>query len=63
MTVVDTSLIYALLDANDNNHQSAVDWYTSARPALSTTPLVLAELDHSPEFASARWHRAHSDTT
>ena len=46
MTVVDTSLIYALLDANDNNHQSAVDWYTSATPALVTTPLVLAEVDH-----------------
>ena len=46
MTVVDTSLIYALLDANDNNHQPAVDWYTSVRPALNTTPLVLAEIDH-----------------
>lgn len=46
MTVVDTSLIYALLDANDANHRSAVDWYTSVRPALNTTPLVLAEVDH-----------------
>jgi predicted nucleic acid-binding protein len=46
MTVVDTSLIYALLDANDNNHRLAVDWYTSTLPALNTTPLVLAEVDH-----------------
>jgi len=46
VTVVDTSVIYALLDAGDSNHQAAAEWYTTADPVLSTTPLVLAEVDH-----------------
>jgi predicted nucleic acid-binding protein len=44
--VTDTSVIYALLDANDNNHQMAAEWYLDALPVLTTTPLILAETDH-----------------
>ena len=46
MIVVDTSVIYALLDADDNNHEAAAEWYLDTLPTLTTTPLVLAEVDH-----------------
>ncbi len=46
MIVVDASVIYALLDANDNNHEAATAWYLATLPALTTTPLILAEVDH-----------------
>ena len=46
MIVIDSSVIYALLDRNDRNHQQAAEWYLAARPALATTPLILAEVDH-----------------
>jgi predicted nucleic acid-binding protein len=44
--VLDTSVIYALLDANDDRHRAAVDWYERVTEELVTTPLVLAETDH-----------------
>lgn len=46
MIVVDTSLIYALLDARDGGHEAAQRWYEQATDELVTTPLVLAELDY-----------------
>lgn len=46
MIVVDTSVIYALLDARDSWHQRVAAWYRDAEPILVTTPLVLAEVDH-----------------
>lgn len=46
MIVVDTSVIYALLDANDNHHELAAEWYLSELPTLTTTPLIIAEVDH-----------------
>lgn len=46
MIVIDSSVIYALLDRNDNNHRAAADWYLASTPALATTPLILAEVDH-----------------
>jgi predicted nucleic acid-binding protein len=46
LIVIDTSVIYALLDRRDNNHEQAAAWYLATRPALATTPLVLAEVDH-----------------
>lgn len=46
MIVIDTSVIYALLDRRDSNHERAAAWYLATRPALATTPLVLAEVDH-----------------
>ena len=46
MIVVDTSLIYALLDRRDAYHDTAVRWYEGTQDELVTTPLVLAEADH-----------------
>jgi predicted nucleic acid-binding protein len=44
--VVDSSLIYALLDQRDTNHHQASEWYDRQEPAMATTPLILAEVDH-----------------
>jgi uncharacterized protein len=44
--VLDTSVIYALLDAADARHRQAVSWYSDLTRELVTTPLVLAEADH-----------------
>ncbi len=46
MIVLDTSVIYALLDADDEKHERARDWYAEESRELVTTPLVLAEADH-----------------
>ncbi len=46
MIVVDTSVIYALLDRRDTRHEPTVSWYRQARPVFATTPLVVAEVDH-----------------
>ncbi len=46
MIVLDTSVIYALLDAADARHHQAVAWYSDLTRELVTTPLVLAEVDH-----------------
>jgi predicted nucleic acid-binding protein len=44
--IVDSSVVYALLDANDRNHEAAAVWYRATVPNLVTTPLILAEVDH-----------------
>jgi len=44
--VLDTSVIYALLDAADNRHREALEWYDVLDEELVTTPFVLAEADH-----------------
>lgn len=46
MIVVDTSVIYALLDRADAAHQMVEDWYRGSDPELATTPLIVAEVDH-----------------
>lgn len=46
MIVVDTSVIYALLDAADGRHAQAAAWYATVDDELATTPLVIAEADH-----------------
>ena len=46
MIVLDTSLIYALLDSADSRHRQALEWYERLDEELVTTPLVLAEADH-----------------
>ena len=46
MIVVDTSLIYAILDGRDAQHERALSWYENVDEELVTTPLVLAEADH-----------------
>lgn len=45
MIVLDTSLLYALLDAAEPQHAAARAWYAGCREELATTPLILAELD------------------
>jgi len=49
--VVDTSVIYALLDRRDALHAHALAWYQKVDEDLATTPMVLAEADH---LATAR---------
>lgn len=46
MIVLDTSVVYALLDASDSRHRQALEWYDVLGEELVTTPLVLAEADH-----------------
>lgn len=46
MIVIDSSVIYALLDRRDQNHDKAATWYRANLPAVATTPLVVAEVDH-----------------
>jgi predicted nucleic acid-binding protein len=44
--VLDTSVAYALLAEDDARHHEAADWYSRSNESLTTTPLVLAEIDH-----------------
>lgn len=46
MIVIDTSVIYALLDGADGRHAEAAAWYAAVDDDLATTPLVIAEADH-----------------
>ena len=46
MIVLDTSVLYALLDGQDQRHTEAAAWYGHCTGELATTPLVLAEVDH-----------------
>lgn len=46
MIVIDTSVIYALMDGADQRHEEAFSWYSNMEDELATTPLVLAEVDH-----------------
>ena len=51
MIVLDTSVIYALLDRADRRHEEAVVWYGAVDEDLATTPLVVAEADHTDKQA------------
>jgi predicted nucleic acid-binding protein len=44
--ILDTSVLYALLDGRDRRHTVAAAWYERLDAELATTPLVLAETDH-----------------
>ncbi len=46
MIVLDTSIVLALMDRNDNQHERVREWMESVGDELCTTPLVLAELDY-----------------
>jgi uncharacterized protein len=57
--VIDTSVIYALLDRRDRLHRQAASWYRGVDEDVATTPLVLAEVDHlAMTRAGARATRA-----
>ncbi len=43
--VVDTSVVVALMDADDPGHEAAADWVAVVDDELVTTPLALAEMD------------------
>jgi uncharacterized protein len=46
LIVADTSVVLALLSADDTDHERALAWYGRAPDTLVTTPLVIAELDY-----------------
>ena len=46
MIVLDTSFVVALLLRGDTGHRDAADFYVKAEGGFTTTPLVLAEVDH-----------------
>ncbi len=46
MIVLDTSVVLALMDARDKQHERVRAWIEGVRDGLCTTPLVLAELDY-----------------
>ena len=46
MIVLDTSVLYALIDAADAHYRLTADWYSVVQDELITTPLVLAEVEH-----------------
>jgi predicted nucleic acid-binding protein len=46
LIVLDTSLVLALMDTRDNQHERVREWIEGVEDELCTTPLVLAELDY-----------------
>ena len=46
MIVVDTSVVLAFMDRRDADHELVRDWMETVEDELTTTPLVVAELDH-----------------
>ena len=46
MIVLDTSIVLAVMDRRDVNHERVRVWMEGVQDELCTTPLVLAELDY-----------------
>jgi uncharacterized protein len=46
LIVLDTSVVLALMDGHDDDHERVREWMEGVPDELCTTPLVLAELDH-----------------
>ncbi len=46
MIVLDASVVLALVDQGDDDHERVWKWMEDVPDELCTTPLVLAELDH-----------------
>jgi uncharacterized protein len=46
LIVLDTSVVLALMDTHDDDHERVWKWMEGVPDELCTTPLVLAELDH-----------------
>jgi predicted nucleic acid-binding protein len=51
LIVVDTTVLVALLDSRDSDHEEASTWYRAFDGELVTTPLVLAEVDYLAQRA------------
>ena len=47
--VLDTSVLIALFDVDDDDHDAAREWLLATDEDLVTTPLALAEMDHMIE--------------
>lgn len=43
---MDTSVVLAFMDRRDNDHELVRTWMETVEDELTTTPLVVAELDH-----------------
>ena len=46
MIVVDTSIVVAYMNAADDRHAAVAGWLDRADDDLTTTPLIVAEVDH-----------------
>lgn len=46
MIVLDTSVALAFMDRRDADHKRVREWMESNEEELSSTPLIVAELDH-----------------
>jgi len=46
LIVLDTSIVLAVMDRRDVNHERVREWVDGVQDELCTTPLVLAELDY-----------------
>ena len=46
MIVVDTSIVVAYMNAADDYHATVAGWLDRTHDDLSTTPLIIAEIDH-----------------
>jgi predicted nucleic acid-binding protein len=57
LIVVDSSVILALLDADDRRHAETAAWYAGAKDDLATTPFILAEVDYLAPRAGGRAQR------
>jgi predicted nucleic acid-binding protein len=44
--VLDTSVALAFMDRRDADHERVRNWIETSEEELSTTPLIVAELDH-----------------
>jgi uncharacterized protein len=62
LIVLDSSVVVALMDEGDKQHERVREWMDGISDGLYTTPLVLAELDYlvlkQGGFAAARALRA-----
>lgn len=68
MIVVDTSFVVALVHEPDAGHREAVEFFAKAEGSFTTTPLVLAEIDHmlhsrcTPAVVAAFYREVRADT-
>jgi predicted nucleic acid-binding protein len=46
LIVLDTSVVVALMDADEKHHERVREWMEGVSDGLCTTPLVLTELDY-----------------